>query len=153
MTTRTIIENNILLSEEDKIRNIKYMMIQLHFNCSVQFYLKNDIKTCKFKIQKSDEWKIEYDLPFIYCFEYKKRYNNGGEEHDFYKAIFSDLKLILLSNEKEDWFIDLFENLSDNDKEIILHIKNNFFKPTLEYIFDEIGDENLKNLMLSLSVI
>ena len=152
--TRTEITSTISLTEEDKIRNVKYMIIQLHFHSIVVFYTKDNQKYCKFKIQNSNEWTIEYDLPLMYCFDYREIYEKGnGEEYEYYHAILKDLKLILLSNEEDEWFLTLFDNIDQESKDKILLIKNSIFKEVNENIREEIGDLNIKNLIFLLSEI
>lgn len=154
MNTRTEITSNIVLSEEDKIKNVKYMIIQLHYHIKVFFYDKNDLKYCKFRLENSTLWTIEYELPLAYCFDYREIYKNGtGEEYEYYRAIFKDLKLILLSEEEDEWYINLFEENEPYKIKEILKLKNEIYKPILESIKDEIGDTNIKNLMFLLSEI
>ena len=111
-------------------------------------------KPFQFKIQNSNEWTIEYDLPLMYCFDYREIYEKGnGEEYEYYHAILKDLKLILLSNEEDEWFLTLFDNIDQESKDKILLIKNSIFKEVNENIREEIGDLNIKNLMFLLSEI
>lgn len=149
MNTRVTIESTITLTDEDKKRNVKYMMVQMHFNCLISFYNHQELKYCKFKIQNSNKWEIQYDLPLAYCLSYRSVFENGGEEWEYYHAIFKDLKFILLSKNEDEWYINLFD--SREDKNEILKMKNEFFKPILDNVEDVIGDTNIKNLMLLLA--
>lgn len=152
MTTRTEVQSNIALTPEDKIRNVKYMIVQLHYHVLVSFYEKDGEKYCNFTLSNSNIWKINYNLNLDYCFDYKLIYDNeNGEEYQYYQAIFKDLKLILLSEEDNDWFVTLFDCNNEDIKNAILDIKENIYKPILMYIKEEIGDTNIKNLMLALS--
>lgn len=151
--TRTEVQSNIILTDEDKIKNVKYIILQLHYHSVVSFYSKDNVNFCKFKILNSNIWKIEYDLPLMYCFDYREIYQKGsGDEHEYYHAIFKDLKLILLSNEDDEWFLSLFNTENNEEKEHILEIKN-IYKNIRENILETIGLQKFEELMLLLSEI
>lgn len=154
LSTRTEIESSIVLTEEDKIRNVKFMKIQEGYSIKVSFFEENEIKMCSFLISKDDKWKISYKLPLSLCFDYKKILEQETEEeYKYYHSIFKDLKMILISELEEEEFLEFFEYENEDEKNKILMIRNNVFIPILEEIKEEIGEEQLSSLRFALSTI